>query len=169
MIGATIGSFVLLGVITTFLFLGRSGANIINYGEMESEAREGLEYFAQDSRQASSLNWNNANSISMLVKGVSVTYAFDTSAKAFSRTVGAGTADVLIEGITDFTFSGYKINGVSVDLSDLTTAAKRTARSGETKQVQIYLKAGRTSTTVTSATNTVLSARYILRNKKVTT
>ena len=37
-----------------------------------------------------------------------------------------------------------------------------------TKQVQIYIEAARQSTTATRVTNTVLSARYILRNKRVT-
>lgn len=169
MIGASIGSFVLLGIITTFLFLGRSGANIANYAEMESQAREGLEFFAQDTRQASELNWNSAQSVSLLVKGVSVTYAFNPTAKTFSRRIGSSPAATLIEGISTFTFSGYMITGGSVDLSDLSTSAKRDNASRVTKQIQIYLKSSRTSTTVTSATNTVLSARFILRNKRVTT
>lgn len=61
------------------------------------------------------------------------------------------------------------ITGDSVNTADLSTAAKREAASGVTKQLQIYLKSGRTSSTVNTATNTVLSARYILRNKRVTT
>jgi len=50
----------------------------------------------------------------------------------------------------------------------LSTAAERTAASSSTKQLQITLEATRTNTTVVAATNTVLSARFILRNKIVT-
>jgi hypothetical protein len=168
MIGGSIGSFVLLGVLSTFLFLGRSGANISNYHEMEQHALRGLEYFAQDTRQASELNWNHAASVSILVKGATITYAFDSSTRTFSRTLG-GTTSVLLSGITDFTFSGYMITDGAVDLSDLSTAAKRASASAITKQIQISLRASRTSATVATATNTVLSARFILRNKRVTT
>ena len=50
-----------------------------------------------------------------------------------------------------------------MDLSDLAQAAQ------VTKQLQISLRASRTTATVATATNTVLSARFILRNKHVTT
>jgi hypothetical protein len=50
----------------------------------------------------------------------------------------------------------------------LSTAAKRSAASGVTKQIQIYIEVARNSVTAVQATNTVLSARYILRNKRVT-
>jgi Tfp pilus assembly protein PilW len=168
MVGATISAFVMTGVMTTFLFLGRSGANIANYAEMENEARVGLEYFAQDTRQASDMYWNSANSITLTVSGAPITYTYSSVDGTFTRTFG-GSNSVLVDGVTTFAFSGYMITGADVDISDLSTAAKRTAASDVTKQVQVYLKASRTSVTAVTATNTVLSARYILRNKKVTT
>lgn len=167
MIGASLGAMVLAGVLAMFLFLGRSGANISNYAEMESEARVGLELFAQDTRQASDLSWNSAESITLVVNGAPVTYTYLADEGVFVRTAAAGPS-TLIAGITSFRLAGYMITGAGVDLTDLGTAAKRDAASGVTKQVQIYLRASRTSATVTTATNTVLSARYILRNKRVT-
>ncbi len=168
MIGASLAAFVLAGVISTFLFLGRSGANISNYSEMETEARTGLEYFAQDTRQASDLYWNSASSVSLTVSGATITYSYSSADETFSRRAG-GTTTVLVEGVSDFEFSGYMITGATVNTSDLSTAAKREAASDVTKQLQVYLKASRSSVTVATATNTVLSARYILRNKRVTT
>ena len=47
MIGAALSSFILAGVLSTFLFLGRSGANIQNYNDMESQARSALELLYQ--------------------------------------------------------------------------------------------------------------------------
>ena len=133
---------------------------------MEAQARQGLETFAQDTRQASDLDWLSDSSVELTVNGAAVTYTFDTGAGTFSRT-SAGTTTALIEGISSFTFSGYMITGASVNLADLTTAVKREAASDVTKQIQIYVLASRSSSTVTTATNTVLSARYILRNKRV--
>ncbi len=166
MVSSTLAAFILTGVLTMFLFLGRSSANIINYSEMEAEARNGLEYFAQDTRQAADLVWNSADSITLTVGANAITYAFSSTTGTFTRTTGATTV-TLIEGINSFTFSGYKVTGEAVDLSDLSTASHRTAASTVTKQVQLYVLASRQSTTVTTATNTVLSARYILRNKRV--
>ncbi|WP_221030623.1 PilW family protein [Actomonas aquatica] len=168
MVGASLASFVLAGVVSTFLFLGRSGANISNYSEMETEARGGLELFAQDTRQASDLYWNSASSVRLSVGGSSITYAYNSGDQTFTRTTGSGST-VLVSGVSEFSFTGYMITGTSVALNDLSTAAKRDAASDVTKQLQVYLKASRSSVTVTTATNTVLSARYILRNKRVTT
>lgn len=167
MVSATLGTMILAAVLSMFIFLARSSANIINYAEMEAQARNGLEHFAQDTRQSSDVTWNSANSITLTIGATTVTYAFNSGSGELSRSTG-GTTEVLLSGITTFTYSGYKITGASVDLSDLSTAAKRASAGGVTKQIQIYIEAARNSTTVARATNTVLSARYILRNKRVT-
>lgn len=102
-----------------------------------------------------------------LAKGVSVTYAFDEGKGTLTRTIGGSTV-ALIEGVNPFAYSAYMVTGAEVDLSDLSTATTRTAASNVTKQVQIHPRATRASATDTSASNTVLSARFILRNKQVT-
>lgn len=164
MIGAGLSSFILAGVLSSFLFIGRSGANVQNYNDMESQARKALESFAEDTRQASGIVWNSAVSVGLTVNGATVTYAYDSAAKTFSRTA-ASTTRTLVSGITSFNFSAYNISGTALSLA---SAADLTAANGTTKQLQISLEAARTSTTVVAATNTVLSARFIMRNKKVT-
>jgi len=161
MVGASLATFILAGVMSTFLFLGRTGANVANYTEMESQARRGLEMFAEDVRQAGSITWNSANSVTLVVNSVPVVYEFDSTVSSFIRR-DPGNSRTLLSGITTFQFKGYNINGAEVDLTDLTAAGKIT------KQLQISLRASRTTRTVTSATNTVLSARFILRNKRIT-
>jgi Tfp pilus assembly protein PilW len=170
MIGATLSSFILAGVLTTFLFLGRSGANVQNYNDMESQARRALEQFAQDTRQASAITWISASSVTMLVDTVPVTYAYASG--SFTRTVGLLTASprpeprTLLTGITTFAFKAYNITGIEITGIGTTTTLATAGQS--TKQLQISLEASRSSQTVSTATNTVLSARFILRNKRVT-
>jgi len=178
MIGASLGAFILAGVLSTFLFMGRSGANVQNYNDMESQARNALEIFAQDVRQASGVVWSDANTVALTVANLTVTYQYNPTARRFARqevvtaTSVVNSTRVLVTGITSFAFSAYKITidpltgtAASVPLS---TAAERTAANGTTKQLQISLEAARANTTVVAATNTVLSARFVLRNKRVT-
>jgi hypothetical protein len=61
----------------------------------------------------------------------------------------------LIHGVTNFTFNYFQLGG----------AAASSAAS--IKQVQLSLTALRNSVGVTTATNVVLSSRFILRNRKV--
>lgn len=166
MIGATLSSFVLLAILTTFLFMGRSGANLRNYSDMESQARRSLEVFAEDVRQASAISWPNSTAVILTVNSAAVNYFYDSSAGIFYRRTPTAT-QIMISGITtgSFSFKSYNVAGTEMPLA---TAANLTAATSSTKQLQISLEASRTTTTVTSATNLVLSARYILRNKIVT-
>lgn len=165
LVGMTLSGFLLAGVLTSFLFIGRSGQNLANYSDMEAEARSGLEVFAQDVRQASAITWNSANSVTLRVDSADVLYAYDTSTHILSR-----QGSPLITGITSFELIGYNITGALVTASaDLTTSAGRTMAGKITKQLQISLSASKKNVTVATATNTVLSARFTLRNKRVTT
>jgi len=181
MISAALASFLLVAVLTSFLFLGRSGANMQNYTEMEVQARRTIETFAEDVRMAKDATWNSANSLTLTVVTSSgttatYTYTYDTTAKNFTRTAGTKTT-ILLTGIVPFTgsdhlFTAYKISPPTladpgtIDLSG--NAAALATASSLTKQVQISLRSIRSTQTVTDATNSVISARFILRNKKVT-
>lgn len=175
MIGAALSSFILAGVLSTFLFLGRSGANMQNYADMESQSRKALENFAEDVRQANAITWNSAVSITLTVNAAAVVYEYVNAAAAtparpegFYRTI-AGSDRRLISGITpgSFSFRAYSVAD-SVNALPLVTAANLAAATSTTKQLQLSLECTRNNVTVVSATNSVLSARFILRNKIVT-
>lgn len=166
MIGATLAAFILAGVMSTFLFLGRSGANIQNYNDMESQARTALELFAEDTRQASSITWITSEELYLTVNAQAIYYYYDSTNQTFYRKVtSSGTPRALVTGITNFSYQAYSITGASLALS---TATELATASKSTKQLQISLEAARSSETVVDATNTVLSARFILRNKRIT-
>jgi prepilin-type N-terminal cleavage/methylation domain-containing protein len=169
LIATSLGSVVLLAVLSTFLFLGRSGANISNYAEMEAQARSALEIFAVDARMAKDVTWHSTTALTLRIPASGgdrfYRYSFDPAAQTLTRQLtgpSPGPAQVLITGVQTFDFRAYKINTGEVDFTDLSAAGR------VTKQIQLSLSASRTSSTVTSATNTVLSARFILRNKRVT-
>jgi Tfp pilus assembly protein PilW len=184
MIAAGIAAFILAAVLSSFLFLGRSGANIQNYSDMESQARKALELFAEDTRQASAVTWLTNNQIRLTVNGNPHTYTYASGTLTRTTVIGGNTkSTVLLTGIiapiartdtnaatcTPF-FRGYNINGVEFTAIQYASpsAAELAAASSGTKQLQISMEATRHSKTVVAATNTVLSARFILRNKRVT-
>jgi len=170
LIAASLASFTLVGVLSSFLFLVRSGTNIRNYSDMESQARKALELFAEDVRQASAITWASNTSLTLTVNSQPIIYTFSGANNSFSRTHLEGITPVtrtLISGITpnSFAFRAYTVSGVELAL---VSAANLTAAGVNTKQLQISLEASRANQTVVAATNTVLSARFILRNKIVT-
>ena len=173
MVASILSLAVFAGVVAAFLMLGRSGYNAANYSMMESESRRALEMFSSDARMSNNLTWNSGTSVTLRVVtgGVSqlVTYAYDSStsgptAQCFYRKPGdaasGGARLILVRNVSEFSFRRYKvINGVDYTANnDL-----------ETKQIQITLRSVRTGMTTVAATNAVLSARVVLRNKVVTT
>lgn len=167
LISSSLAAFILTGVLTCFVFLGRSGANLQNYNDMEGQARRGLEQFAQDVRQASSITWTSNQSVTLVVDSTTVTWTYASG--ALTRQAGAAAARTMLSGITSFTYKAYNINGS--EITDFSSATALSTAGQTTKQLQISLTAARSNRTAgnaTGATNLVLSARYILRNKRVT-
>lgn len=171
-IGATLGSFVLVGVLTSFLMLARSGAGAVSYSVMESQSRRALEEFSQDVRMASDVAWNSTTSLTLLVpnnyidlavpaNNNRVTYAYDSTAKTFYRMPGLSTATnphtTLISNISTFVFSRYDRVDNLIDPSVTIDTS--------TKRIQLSMLARTSRTTLVDATNNVLSASFILRNK----
>ncbi|MDB6170155.1 MAG: hypothetical protein JWM88_3019 [Verrucomicrobia bacterium] len=166
MIAASISTLVLAGVMSSFLMLGRSGANVANYSVMEAQSRRALEEFSQDVRMASAVTWNTGTSITLTVpnnyaptSGV-VTYYYDSTSQSFMRTprdptAASGTTTTLIRQVVSFAYSRYdRINNVST--ADMTT-----------KRIQLNMTASTAAITrtVPGASNIILSASFILRNK----
>jgi prepilin-type N-terminal cleavage/methylation domain-containing protein len=166
LVGMSLGSLIMAGVLSTFLFLGRSGANLRNYSDMEAQARKALELFAEDTRQASVVTWVSQNSVILTIDLVSSPIVYTYSAGSFIRKTNSGTI-TLLTGITNFEFTAYGISGTAI-ADFYSTSTLRTMANNTTKQIQIALSASRRTQTVAIATNIVLSARYVLRNKRIT-
>ena len=165
MIAATLSTMVLAGVLSAFLFLARTSFRSSGYSEMEAEIRRALDTFARDTRNATDVRWNNAQNLTLTVSGRPVTYAYDSDAA--SATAGSfyrladQTRTVLIRGVNpDFAFQRYKLEQPGVN-------DNRAGNDSETKLLQLTLRAVRANIATTSASNSAISARYTLRNKRV--
>lgn len=168
MVGVGLAGIVLAGVLTTFLLLGRSGINLASYATMETQTRRGLEEFAQDVRMASAITWNSETSVTLTVPdnytgtANQATYAWDTTTGSstyhcFYRTPGTSSSanprTTLVPRVTSFSFYRYdRLNASTCD-------------DASTKRLQLEMTVTTTNTTVVDATDTTLSASFILRNK----
>jgi type II secretory pathway pseudopilin PulG len=174
LLATALSGFVLAAVLSAFLFLGRTGLRASGASEMENQVRRALETFAEEARLATDIRWNSAQSVTFTLPAGSpatqVTYAYDADPRsatyqAFYRLVGdaASTAPrrALVRGVAaDFSFRRYKLEQTGV--SD-----NAAANDAETKQIQIVLRAERTHAITAGASQSVASARFILRNKRV--
>ena len=186
LIGFGISSFILTGVMTTFVMMGRTGVLAQNYTELEVEARKALELFSREVRQAYNVSSYSSTSVTLRLPDTTsdrtgtgsgaynVTYTFDTANKKFTRTgpptsnpSGTSATTTLVTnvqqiGTTNYiNYYRYVTNGGYQNGFQTNTARSAT----EIKQIELNFIAQRTANTVVSATDKVLSARFILRNK----
>lgn len=189
MIGATVAGLVMAGVLTTFLMMARTGINLQNYADIEAQSRKALEIFGQEVRAAHEVTSANATSVTLSIPDASarrdttaysVTYRFDNAAGVLTRNgpplgqpAGAVSTSLLltdahqITDISPFQYFRY-VNPVTYPpghgYADGFTAniANNVA---EIKQIEFNIRVTRESVTVPTASNGVVSARFILRNK----
>jgi hypothetical protein len=171
MIAATLSLIVLAGVLSAFLFFGRTGLAVGHYQKMESELRRGLEIFSEDVRMAKDIRWDDAWKITLDVPAPdgslkSVCYKFEpTEAGALTgslyRIDADGRRDSLVHEVSsDFAFRRYKLEQPGI--------VDNTARNDlETKQLQLDLRTLRVTAGGPAVTQAAISARYVLRNKQV--
>lgn len=171
LIASTLSLVVLGGVLSAFLFFGRTGLATSYYQTMEAELRRGLEIFSEDVRMATDIRWSNAWLITLSVPGSDgtvqpVAYAFEPAHDGartgnLYRIHEDGRRELLVQEVSsDFAFQRYKLeqpgNADNTASSDL-----------ETKQLQINLRTQRVTVGGPASTQAAISARYILRNKHV--
>lgn len=169
LIGASLSTVVLAGVLSAFLMLGRSGMNVANYSMAEAEIRRGVEEFSQDARMANGVTWNSSSSVTLTLvapnaySGLTsphtnkVTYAYDNAAAIFYRLPGDATStagrSILVRRVSAFNYTRYN------RLDALATT------DAETKRIQISMNVRRIGATLVATNTTLVMASYILRNK----
>lgn len=163
MVGSTIGSFILVGVLSAYLMLGRSGTLAYHYNGMSNDARRALDEFAQDVRMASAITWNASDSVTLTVpdrysaNSNQVTYSFSSVSGTFFRRPGdassAASATVLARNVTSTLFRRFdRLDAVA-------------SNDAATKRLELAIRMRIGGIGGGAATQNALSASFILRNK----
>ncbi|MBL9201986.1 MAG: hypothetical protein JNL39_15855 [Opitutaceae bacterium] len=173
---AALSGAVLAGVLSAFLMIGRTGYAAGSYSEMDAQLRRALEAFGADARKAVDVRWHGAQLLTLHVASAGaaatpVTYGYDSVStsptyRSFYRLRGEPDSTeprlpLLHNVAPDFAFARFKLEQPGVPDNTATNDL-------ETKQLEVSLRAGRSGATATGASQSAVSARYILRNKRVT-
>ncbi len=161
-VATSLSLIVMAGVLTAFFLFTRSGISMTHYHDMETETRQLMQRFGVDARQASKATWRGPHEVELTLSGLLanndsrvVRYEYDPGAETFSRSID-GLTQVMASGLLSFEFEAYDHNQSPLPLN---------GSNGETKMIQIRFGLKRGTTGSPSATQSIVSARYILRNK----
>ncbi|NQU09438.1 prepilin-type N-terminal cleavage/methylation domain-containing protein [bacterium] len=160
LIALSIGSLVLAGVTTSYIFSLRGFRRLANHNEMQAAGRRSLDWFARDIRAGMAVSSCSGGQVVVLlprtVDAAGVVTATNVvthqlQSGAWSRTDGTGAAKQLTANVTSLAFSLYDHAG------NVTTQANQAVSvqvdATLTKSVQNH-----------NQTADFLSARYRMRN-----
>jgi prepilin-type N-terminal cleavage/methylation domain-containing protein len=156
-----LSGILLTAILTTFIFIARGGTRLMHYRDIETRASLTLQQFAIDARQASTVTWVNANTLTLQAgSSGTVTYTYDSANGSLVRRASEGNR-TLATNINTFRFVAFDRDGTALSLA----AANVNAR---TKMVQLEIGFRSRSGTVEPVERDIISARYMLRNKTST-
>lgn len=160
MVAMTVSTMVFAALFSSWGFIGRSSVMMGHYAEMNSTGRTGLEVFARDLRRARDLETNYSNTGMTLEMEEEdgtrphVNYYYDGSTKTLVRQEGSGGAtEAVFKDVEWMEFSYFDTHGDTA-LNALST-----------RLIQLELVMTRESLG-REATKKIVSARYIMRNKR---
>lgn len=175
LISASLGSFILAGVLSAFVMVVKSGIRVSNYSTMETETRRAFEQMGIDVRMANAFESNFSSgvitSFTLTVPGEDlssqrwVRYGYDTSDSTNNKFymvpldeygVVNGPVTVLVNQVTSLTFLRY-------DSADALIPATTTADTG-VKHIQVSISVSRATTGVAASTQVIRSSAFTIRN-----
>ncbi|MGY8695486.1 MAG: prepilin-type N-terminal cleavage/methylation domain-containing protein [Verrucomicrobiia bacterium] len=158
MLAIGIGGIILAGAAASLNLWARSAVSIGNYADMSGSCRRSLDVFASDVRMADDVSVSSSGTFTFTAydasnNKVTVNYTFDNAADELVRTYD-GTSTILLSNVNQFALSYF----------DLTRNSTTNALSVKEVQIEaILLK----KTLNLSNTDEIISARFILRNRRV--
>ncbi len=174
MVATAVVGVVLAASTGSLTFVARGSAGLANYHDMNLRGRFMLDKFASDARMTVDVNEATSTMVSLDVYNSSggldtVVYSFEEGASSLSRTVyedqdmSSGVADVILENVIelDFTYFNMIYDASSKELTETTKLL-------EIKEIQLEAVMRLTALN-TINTNQIISARYMMRNKRVST
>lgn len=175
MISTALTVIVMSAVLTTMMMVLKTGYSVEQYTEMEQQSRASLELFGQDVRMAKTADWTSQNEVALTIPTDSsgatkaVVYSYDAAKQTFSREdKSTGLTRVLLSGIDQCALNAYKLSSPDPLFDPASTAEVNwISISQDTKQIQLSVTCSRNQILKARTTQKALSARFILRNKKV--
>lgn len=171
LVATAISGVVLASMVGTFLTFAVGARSVGAYTEMSKDSRKVLEYFARDMRAAEDVTTADASTLEVtfpdtgFYAGSSVTYDYDKEAKLLFRIEEDSSGveisnQLLLEGVEQFVFSYFDPLGrsLSVDTPSLLLSVK---------SVQVDAEILRDISRA-EATDYIISARFMMRNRPVT-
>lgn len=159
MVATTLLSFMLAGLVGTFVFMLRSSVSLGNYADMNRDGSYFLERFGREIRMTKNVSAISSSSfiIDVDLAGTddTVEYVYDASNGSLIRISNLEGKSVLLDNISSLSIDYYNILGV------------KTNNLNEVKSIQLRVDLSRKNIK-NDNTDHIISARFNMRNRIIT-
>jgi Tfp pilus assembly protein PilW len=163
LIAMSIGVVVLTSVGAFSLYGGRSFAAIANYLEMETDSRNALDTLTRDIRQATALTAYTSTQLTFQdADGQPLLFTYSPGAQTLTKTKGS-QSKVLLTGCDSLSFAIFQRTPIGG-----TDQAYPASSAATAKLVQVTWLCSRKIIGVTANTESVQTAKIVMRKKRVT-
>ena len=123
MVGTALGSLLLLGVTSMYLFSLKSFTSMSNYSQLNARNRHASDIVTRDIRSASGVTSATNQQLVLRFRGADLTYHYDEDAGTLTRSY-LGQDEVLLDGVKALSFSLYQrpSNGAAYEEFSVATA-----------------------------------------------
>jgi len=161
MVAMGIGTIVIAATVQLYLQTNRAFLAQFNYVDLDSQSREALDRMSQQIRQATALtNGSSTNLLFIDSDGAMLSFTYNPVSRRLIRTKGTSST-VLLKGCDALTFLMFQRNPVGGN-GDFVACTNASA----CKLVQIAWTCSRDMITSRAHTESIQTAKIMLRNKK---
>lgn len=124
MVGIALGSLLLLGVASMYLFSLRSFTSMSHYTELNARNRYASDMVTRDLRSATGVTSATSQQLVLRLGGADLTYHYDEDAGTLTRSY-LEQDEILLEGVNSLSFSLYQrpSNGAAYEEFSVATAS----------------------------------------------
>jgi prepilin-type N-terminal cleavage/methylation domain-containing protein len=159
-VASGLGSLLLVVIAAVTFYSARSFVAMANYVDLENDSRNALDTMTREIRQADSLTSYTTNSLVFRdFDSNELRYVYDPTAKTLSRVKGSQT-QVLLSECDQLSFSIFQRNPIGGSYDQYPTATPATA-----KLIQLNWKCSRTIFNTQANTESVQSAKIVIRKQ----
>ncbi|MDB6065920.1 MAG: hypothetical protein JWR26_2128 [Pedosphaera sp.] len=159
MTASALGTLVLAVMCLSVLYCSWAFAAITNYSDLDLKSEQTLDKMSREIREADHMTYFASNSITFADNtGATVQYQYDSNAKTLNRIAG-GSTNAFLTGCNSLLFSIYQRTPISNTFQPYSTSTYTNA-----KVIQIDWKCSRNIEAATANTESVESAKIVIRN-----
>jgi type II secretory pathway pseudopilin PulG len=172
MVAVLLSGIVLASVLTTSVQLMRGGVRLTQYAEMNAQIRRALEHLGVDLQNATAITWNGASDITLTVPALAnatrqVTYAWTGATQSLFLVPGPDSSVTAGRIILVNRIPAFAGGAAGVSFARFDRDGNPAVTDLATKRVQVIMNVVRQAQTAATATDTAVSAAFLLRNKPV--